>query len=279
MNNPGCLPSARPSRRRFVTSKAMDWRRLTAEATALVVAAVLCALIANAIGSSERQLALGGDYPNAQSIPSAPTVTLQPRVPMSTSMTSIGAAVPAQPTQPTTTGPPPASHPATAAVPAPAPQQKQTPSVTGAAASHSRPPLAPVNPGAEDKTDVLAKFPPHEKQPYVELHGDDVEWLYRHGALFLDARRTSTYAEGHIAGARPFSVWEANVGDKINALLAENRDQKQPIVTYCTGGDCEDSHMLAQKLWGVFFNNVYVYRDGFPDWQKRGGPIQSGPKP
>jgi len=37
--------------------------------------------------------------------------------------------------------------------------------------------------------------------------------------------------------------------------------------------------MLAEKLWGVFFNNVYVYRDGFPDWQKRGGPIHKGPKP
>ena len=29
--------------------------------------------------------------------------------------------------------------------------------------------------------------------------------------------------------------------------------------------------MLAQKLYGALFNNVYVYKDGFPDWQARHG--------
>jgi rhodanese-related sulfurtransferase len=53
----------------------------------------------------------------------------------------------------------------------------------------------------------------------------------------------------------------------------------KPILVYCSGGDCEDSHMLAQKLWGVQFNNVYVYKDGFPDWQKRGGSIHTGSNP
>ena len=48
---------------------------------------------------------------------------------------------------------------------------------------------------------------------------------------------------------------------------------------YCSGGDCEDSHMLAQKLWGIQFNNVYVYKDGFPDWQKRGEPVHTGASP
>ena len=52
-----------------------------------------------------------------------------------------------------------------------------------------------------------------------------------------------------------------------------------PIVVYCSGGECEDSHMLAQKLWGVFYSNVLVYKDGFPDWQKRGGAIDTGDRP
>jgi rhodanese-related sulfurtransferase len=57
------------------------------------------------------------------------------------------------------------------------------------------------------------------------------------------------------------------------------RDQAKPIVIYCSGGDCEDSHMLAQKLWGIQFNNVYVYKDGFPDWQSKGGPVRTGSAP
>ncbi|MFP5247921.1 MAG: rhodanese-like domain-containing protein [Thermoanaerobaculia bacterium] len=52
-----------------------------------------------------------------------------------------------------------------------------------------------------------------------------------------------------------------------------------PIVIYCSGGACEDSHMLADKLWGIQFNNVYVYKDGFPDWQKRGGAVRTGAQP
>ena len=82
--------------------------------------------------------------------------------------------------------------------------------------------------------------------------------------LFLDARRTSVYRDGHIAGARPFSVWEADVDDKVKALFAEGRDQSAPVVIYCSGGDCEDSHMLGQKLYMAGFDNVLVYKDGYP---------------
>ncbi len=57
----------------------------------------------------------------------------------------------------------------------------------------------------------------------------------------------------------------------------EGRDGAQPVVVYCSGGDCEDSHMLAQRLFGGGFNNLLVYKDGFPDWTKRGGKTASGP--
>jgi rhodanese-related sulfurtransferase len=100
--------------------------------------------------------------------------------------------------------------------------------------------------------------------------------------LFLDARRTSVYEAGHIAGARSFSVWESDIDDKVNALYGERSDpsdQDKPIVIYCSGGACEDSHMLSQKLWGIQFNNLYVYKDGFPDWQDRNGAVKTGGQP
>ena len=37
--------------------------------------------------------------------------------------------------------------------------------------------------------------------------------------------------------------------------------------------------MLAQKLFGAGFENVLVYKDGWPDWVKRGGPSHTGPQP
>jgi rhodanese-related sulfurtransferase len=182
-------------------------------------------------------------------------------------------------TVPTTTIERPAGAAATTTVtpiiPAPNVDPQQT-----AAAAPAAPGPAPTAPAPAK--DPFAKFTPHPDKAYVELGGDDVAALHRGGALFLDARRTSVYEDGHIAGARNFSVWEADIDDKVNALFNERsdpRDQNLPIVIYCSGGACEDSHMLAQKLWGIQFNNVYVYKDGFPDWQKRNGAVRTGPNP
>jgi len=137
-------------------------------------------------------------------------------------------------------------------------------------------PKQPSNPA------TTQSFPAHPDKPYIEIQYDAVKQLHDKGVLFLDARRTSVYEQGHIAGARPFSVWESDIDEKVNKLFEERGDPKQqaePIVVYCSGGDCEDSHMLAQKLWGIQYNNVYVYKDGFPDWQKHGAAIHTGSTP
>ena len=142
------------------------------------------------------------------------------------------------------------------------------------------PPASSPVPGAPSSSAAVRAFPPHPEKPWAEISGDDVVSLHERGDVpFLDARRTSVYREGHIAGARPFSIWESDVDDKVKALFQEGRDQSQPVVVYCSGGDCEDSHTLAQKLYFVGFDNVLVYKDGFPDWQKRNLPIHSGATP
>ena len=123
-------------------------------------------------------------------------------------------------------------------------------------------------------------FAPHPEKAWVEISGEDAAELFaRRTVPFLDARRSSVYAQGHIAGARPFSVWEADVDDKVKAFFAEGLNQSAPVVVYCSGGECEDSHMLSEKLYFVGFDNVLVYKDGFPDWQKRGLPTTKGPRP
>jgi rhodanese-related sulfurtransferase len=237
----------------------MDLRKHLAEAFTIIIAAVLCAVIANAMASRERKLALVGAYPNAQKVP---VRTMEPVTP------AVTVSAPA---------PPPVATATTATIP-PATTTVQKIAAPKPAPATTVPAVAP----AVVAEDPLKRFPAHPEKTYVELHGDDVAWLHEHGALFLDARRTSVYEQGHIAGARTFSVWEADVDDKVNKLYEERNDpraQLQPIVIYCSGGDCEDSHMLAQKLWGVQFNNLYVYKDGFPDWQKRGGPVKTGSAP
>ena len=174
-----------------------------------------------------------------------------------------------------TVAPKPAPRPSVGPPPSAAVvQPPPTAAAEGGGAPPRTKPRTPAKPAHE--------FRPHPDKPYIEIHYDDVVALDASGALFLDARRTSVYEQGHIAGARPFSVWESDIDEKVNKLFAERgdpRDQDKPIVVYCSGGDCEDSHMLAQKLWGIAFNNVYVYKDGFPDWQAHRGAIHTGANP
>jgi len=131
---------------------------------------------------------------------------------------------------------------------------------------------APESPGSKD-------YPAHPDRPWADITGEEAVALHARGVPFLDARRTSVYAEGHIAGARSFPIWEATVDDGIKKLFEEGYDVNAPLVLYCSGGECEDSHMLAQRLHGYGFNNALVYTGGFPDWQKRGMPVEKGPAP
>jgi rhodanese-related sulfurtransferase len=252
-------------------------RRFWLEAATLIGAAVICALVANALAGRERKMALKGNYPNALKVPQETTAAPPPTV-LSVAPPTSAASVsePVTQTAPTTGGeaaaplkPSPSTTTTTAPIEKPATGNRQPATQTA----------APTTPAPKQDT---SKFTPHPDKPYVEIAYADVAALHAAGVLFLDARRTSVYEEGHIAGARSFSVWESDIDDKVNKLFNERgseADQAKPIVVYCSGGECEDSHMLAQKLWGIQFNNVYVYKDGFPDWQKHGAAVHIGSTP
>lgn len=120
---------------------------------------------------------------------------------------------------------------------------------------------------------------PQNNPAWVEISGEEAAGRLASGAIFFDARRSNEYRSGHIAGARSLSVWEAGLDDGIQKFFAEGHPPGEDIVVYCNGGECEDSHTLAQKLFLAGFDHVSVYRDGFPDWKRRGLPIREGDKP
>lgn len=250
----------------------MKARNPFVQALLLIALASVIAIVANAFASRTRRLVLPGFYPNALRVP--------PRVPERVAPTPL-TPTPTATAAPTATvaqspapGQPPIAVPTTT-IERPAGAETPTTTAPPATTATTAPPVKPAE-------NPIARFQPHPDKAYVEISGEDAALLHSSGVLFLDARRTSVYEEGHIAGSRSFSVWESDVDDKVNALFEERQDpteQNKPIVIYCSGGACEDSHMLAQKLWGVQFNNIYVYKDGFPDWQKRGGAVRTGGTP
>ena len=89
----------------------------------------------------------------------------------------------------------------TASVPPPAPTMAQTSSPAPAAALNAAPPAK--------------AFAPHPDRASVEIGTDDAEQLFREKRLFLDARRTTVYADGHIPGARSFPIWESDIAERV----------------------------------------------------------------
>ena len=246
----------------------MNLRRFLAEAGTLTALSIACALVSNAFAGRERKLSIPGDYPNATK------VTARAEIPAPLTVEAPAA---------DPVAPPPGGPAAPAATPLPG--GPSSPAAKDPVARPVAPPAGPA-PGAPGTaqaatvpapaSELLARFPPHG-QPFVEITGEAAAWLHARGVLFLDARRTREYADGHVAGARSFPVWESEtVRERVEALVAEGRDGSLPVVLYCSGGDCEDSHMLAQALFGAGFENLLVYRDGFPDWLKRGGAVRTG---
>jgi rhodanese-related sulfurtransferase len=221
-----------------------------ARVVVLIVLAAGAAALSNVAASTERKLAWVGSYPRALDV-GAPTVEPAPAAAAT----------------------PPAASPDVGTAPTASP----APDSGTAVAAGGVPGVSP--PAASPDVDLAKSFPPHPDKASVEITPADVQLLHRRGVLFLDARRSSVYAEGHIAGARSLPVWESDIDARVKGLYEEGLDQRAPVVIYCSGGNCEDSHMLAEKLYMVGFDNALIYKDGFPDWQKRGLPVSRGANP
>lgn len=96
--------------------------------------------------------------------------------------------------------------------------------------------------------------------------------IYNSGtALFVDARAREAYEDGHIPGAVSLPVGQFD--EYIDSFLSEHLPE-QPIVTYCSGRTCEDSHKLARRLLEFGFVDARVFIDGFPGWEAEGYPIE-----
>jgi rhodanese-related sulfurtransferase len=90
-------------------------------------------------------------------------------------------------------------------------------------------------------------------------------------ALFVDVRNRSSFDAGHIPGAVSLPLGELAEG---LPALADKVALDQPIVTYCSGRLCQDSHTAAQLLMAHGFSNVVVFIDGYPGWEAHGYPVE-----
>ena len=113
---------------------------------------------------------------------------------------------------------------------------------------------------------LLASVPGAEKEPrVVTLHEAEEAWRQR-SAIFIDAREPDFFEEGHIPGAInvPLSQLAHPTG------LPENKSAA--LIVYCSGGDCEDSRILAKALVATGYPNSSVLAGGWDEWTAAGLP-------
>jgi rhodanese-related sulfurtransferase len=128
--------------------------------------------------------------------------------------------------------------------------------------------------------DIPSRFQPDPAQPIRTLSSEEAWLLFQARVPFLDARRHSEFLAGHVEGAWNISVWEADAGARITEFEAGAGPQStDPIVIYCSGGGCEDSHLLASKLTPLGYRNLWLYQAGYPDWIQQRRPIRQGERP
>lgn len=82
--------------------------------------------------------------------------------------------------------------------------------------------------------------------------------------LILDARPLADFDAGHIPGAVPLPFDDLDAHYEQARLLMS---PSTPIVTYCSGGVCDESFMLCVYLRKMGFTNVILYAEGWTEWE------------
>lgn len=92
-------------------------------------------------------------------------------------------------------------------------------------------------------------------------------------AVFLDARRTDLYDEGHVPGARCVPAAET---EKALPAAVLDLPRAGTLVVYCEGGDCQSSLLLAKRLHDQGFKDIRVMTGGWEAWARAGLPAEKG---
>ena len=90
-------------------------------------------------------------------------------------------------------------------------------------------------------------------------------------SLFVDARDPEDYLNERIQNS--INIPYEEVEDYEDLILG--LDSVQPVVIYCSGGECELSMHLGDVLFDEYeFKKILIFEAGFPAWKEVGYPIE-----
>lgn len=82
--------------------------------------------------------------------------------------------------------------------------------------------------------------------------------------LLIEALPQKYYDDGHLPGAVRLNVDETERAGDVAP------DRSRPIVVYCAGVTCQNSHQVAAFLERAGYSDVAVYAGGKQDWTDAG---------
>lgn len=97
--------------------------------------------------------------------------------------------------------------------------------------------------------------------------------LWQFGAVFLDARHEHEFEEGHVQGAYWMAASRVGTAASLDILAA--LDPNEPLVIYCTGGDCDASENTRNRVeaLGLGFIDIRILGVGYEEWEAAGLPV------
>ena len=103
---------------------------------------------------------------------------------------------------------------------------------------------------------------------------DDMKTIVEGDQYFVfDARPREEFVKEHIPGAisLPFDDVQTEF-EHVQVLLSP----EQPMVTYCSGKQCDESFLLTQFLMEQSYTNVALFVGGMEVWNEQAYEIETG---
>ena len=92
-------------------------------------------------------------------------------------------------------------------------------------------------------------------------------------AVIIDARTGSFYDNGHVPGA--INLSRANFArDYLHLRSTLDGAKSNPVIVYCSGGECHDSRLVASALISLGFSQVRIFTGGWDAWTSASGPVE-----
>lgn len=137
-----------------------------------------------------------------------------------------------------------------------------------------------TNAARDDRLPLVMPFPPTFQCPSSEKPGLPMDLktalsLYgRPGTVFVDARKSQAFRQGHIEGARhlPYSFVEPLSKEALDSLKGF-----ESIIVYCNREDSEAGKLLAGELAQAGIKGAAYLEKGFAGWVKAGGRYTGKP--